>query len=214
MDSRYKTYGLNCRLNAPVNPTLFHPQWLRANQLISDPEAESAKIKLLSENFTLVQIGNINLIVTDTTISLDTIDQSCFEPMRDLSIGIFTVLEAIPIKQIGINTHIHFELPNEEEWHHFGHTIVPKTYWNDIVEKPGTQKLVIKAKNPQSEKGAINITVEPSVRFPHALYIEINNHSEFPDASNAQDALMSLKTNWNDIVQQSKNMVEKIVSIK
>lgn len=214
MDSRFKLYGLNCRLNAALNPALFHPQWLRTHQLISEQEADSAKVKFIAENFSLIQIGNINLMVTDSTISLDTVDQTCFEQMRDLAIGIFTPLEAIPIKQTGINTHVHYQFPSDAEWHHFGHTVAPKGHWNSIIESAGTQKLVIRGKNPDCEQGFINITVEPSVRFPHSLYVEINNHNEFRDTKDAQDAIGRLKNTWNKTVKESIEMVEKVVAIK
>ena len=55
-----------------------------------------------------------------------TTDPRQYGPLRDLAMGIFTILSHTPVSKMGINRHFHFATPSVHAWHTIGHTLAPK----------------------------------------------------------------------------------------
>lgn len=212
MSTSYHIYGLSCVFVGKMNPAIFHPAWLHHKGLIREEEATNAKIQLVHPSISSFQFSNITFAANEERLSLETSDESKFEIMRDLALGIFSLLESTPVTSAGVNTMIHYSLPSTEEWHHFGHRLVPKNFWDEVLESPGTLKVMVRGKNPYSTDGNINISIEPSLRIANGVFVLINNHHEFRAAQDTKGVMDLLNKNFDAIVRESKQKADKVIS--
>ncbi len=149
------------------NPGIFHPAWFEKNGLLPQSETKDAKIDMVSNDVAIFTMSWVRIEVMGDRFVFRTIDESKFGPLRDLAIGVFQLLEFTPIKQIGINREIKYEMPNIDAWHSVGHTLAPKEYWSTYVKSPGMNSLTIRAERDDARKGMLNVTVSPlqTLRF-------------------------------------------------
>lgn len=212
MTSHYPIYAVNCVFLAKMNPAMFHPSWLSHNDLVRDAEAANATVHIVHEDVAAFQVSNISFSVDSTKLTLETVDQSKFEVMRDMAIGIFTLLEATPVQYVGINTMIHYALPSREQLDRFGHQIAPKEpLWNSILDNPGTLRLVVQGKNPLTEKGFISVYIEPSTKVVNGVHVLINYHFDVSSSKNASSAVATIRNHFDNALRESLKKIEAIV---
>lgn len=211
MSTNYRIYGLSCVFVGKANPAIFHPTWLLHKGLIREAEAANAQIQVVHNSVASFQVSNITVSANEERIALETADESKFEVMRDLAQGILSLLESTPITSAGINTMIHYAMPNTDAWHDFGHRLVPKAFWNDILESPGTLRVMVRGNNPHALSGGIHVTIEPSTRFVNGVFILINNHNEFRNSQDSRGALDLLTNHFDAIVRESREKADKII---
>ena len=119
------------------NPAIFHPQWFLHHKLISDQEAEDAKIKLVSVQATDVKMRGWQLVCVSDRLSLTTSNISEAAPIQDFLTQLFTLLPHTPVTACGINVSAQFAVESQAYWHKIGHTLAPKELiWNDMLVKP------------------------------------------------------------------------------
>lgn len=163
------------------NPAIFHPAWLANHGLIPTVEAEGAKVDIVHKDVSSFSLEWLRIDVVHEKFIARTNDQSQFNPLRDLIMSVFRILEHTPIKQLGMNRQMHFSLENEETWHKIGHTLAPKEIWNKSLSMPGLTSLSLESKRSDNFKGKINVRLEPSPRAKYGVFIDVNNHIELGD---------------------------------
>src|SRR5262245_11978654 len=126
MPPQLKIQSVNIVLRGNFNPTMFHPSWLAANGLISNKEAEAAKVEIVALPIANFQTEWLQVTVTQDRFLMATSQEPFYEPLRDLVISIFNILNHIPLKVMGINRNFHYELESEEAWHAVGDHLAPK----------------------------------------------------------------------------------------
>lgn len=155
--------GLEVVVVGSFNPAIFHPDWFLHQGLIAEDDAKEAKIKLVSNEVSEIQLCGLRLVCISERFLIGTSVISQAPRMHDLLSNIFTLLSHIPVTACGINPWVHYGVSSVDYWHKIGHTLAPKELiWNGLLEKPGMQSLVIKAPRKGEFPGEINVTVEPS----------------------------------------------------
>jgi hypothetical protein len=82
---------------------------------------------------------------------------------------------------MGINRSAHFKVDTLERWHGIGDSLVPKAFWEDFLELPGTRTLTLWAVRPDKWAGRIQVTVEPSTQVELGIYLAHNDHYDLAD---------------------------------
>ena len=197
-----------------LNPSIFQPNWFSQQGLISLKESENAKITVIHQDIVSFDLDWVNILITRERCSFTSL-QELFEPLRDLAFGTFKILKHTPLSQMGINHRIHCKFESEEKWHELGHKLAPKEIWNTVLDKPGMKSLTImQSVRTDGYKGAINVTVEPSLKIPIGIFIGINDHYEIENKENptGSDEIMNiLSNNWASSLENSIKIFNKII---
>src|SRR4051794_20894265 len=124
------------------NPSIFQPAWLAANKLIREGEAEAANIEVIHREVCVFTTDWLNLQVTQTRFAATAVDAVHQGELRDLVLGMFTLLEHTPFDKMGMNRDMHFKMDSREKWHAFGDLLAPKECWTPIMGQPGLRSMV------------------------------------------------------------------------
>jgi len=207
--------GLNVVIVGSFNPAIFHPEWFLRQGLIGEQDAKEAENKVVSSEVTDVQLWGLKLLCISERLSLGTSNISQAARVQDLLLQMFTLLPHTPITACGINHHVHYHVDSTDYWHKIGHTLAPKDrVWNGLLDQPGMRSLTIKAQRRDAFPGEINITVEPSVKFPPGIFVRSNFHYPLPadsiHAGAAELLLKFLRGEWNTACEMARRVANTI----
>ncbi|GBD96558.1 hypothetical protein BMS3Abin06_01444 [bacterium BMS3Abin06] len=163
------------------NPKIFQPAWFAAQGLLSQQEAEEAKIEIIHSSVVIFNTNTnwMRMEITDNRFIVKTSQEPYDVVIRDLVLGTFDLLRYTPIMQMGINREMHFQLSSDKIWHKAGDLLTPKEIWAGILNKPGMLSVQMRdSERNDGLKGNININVAPSNKFPNGLFISVNDHIE------------------------------------
>jgi hypothetical protein len=178
------------------NPAIFHPSWIVAQGLLNKQELEAANLELVHPDATSFKMASFRFDITRDRFLVGSSDASCAVMVRDIAIGILSILEHTPVRMCGINRLLHFRCSSESKWHHIGHTLTPKEYWTGLLENPGMRSLTIEGKRPDSSAKYLRISIAPSPRVEHGVFFDFNEHYELKEPS-VTVAMDALKTHWD-----------------
>ena len=173
------------------NPSIFHPAWFARFGLLADPEADHAKEMLVTDELTKFRTDWLELQVTRARFLALSDDPSASVSLRDLVASTFSLLEHTHFSALGMNRELHYRVESEEQWHHFGHFLVPKRVWEQHVENPGMRSLTIEGRRVGAPEARIQHKVEPSPRFHPGIFFASNEHYAIMDADQADTAEVS-----------------------
>ncbi len=210
--------GVSVVLVGRFNPSIFQPAWFRKHALLPDLEADKAEpgLRVVHPEVTAFSADWLGLEVTLERFVASTSNPAQYEPLRDLVVGTFTLLEHTPISKLGLNRDMHFEMESERRWHDFGHFLAPKAPWTDILEDPGTRTLVIQGKRKESASQYVRVKVEPSVQ-PQAhpgVFIAVNEHFETKSETStggAEELREELQRSWAGFLDYSAGVSDHLL---
>jgi hypothetical protein len=187
-DPNPEIVGLSIVARGSFNPAIFQPRWFSSNNLIRDEEADQATIEIIHTRAAIFSTEWFSLQVTDDRFSVETRDPTKVQPLRDLAIGTFKILEHTPIEAFGLNGHYHFRMKSESEWHAFGHHYAPKESWGTILDKPGMRSLTMEGKREDCIADHVRVKIEPSVQVHPGIYVHVNQHYRLEEDDGATPA--------------------------
>src|ERR1700735_4210479 len=129
--------GALITLIGSFNPAIFQPRWLGSLNLIRPEEAEKAQIATIQAEIADFKTDWFHLQVLQKRLVLQSLDPTHLEPLRDLAVGIFTILPHTPVEILGMARIFHYKMPSPEAWHNVGNQLAPKDPWNSILDTPG-----------------------------------------------------------------------------
>lgn len=186
------------------NPAIFHPLWLAQNNLIREEEAKAAELQLLQKDVALVSVEWFDMQVTSDRFSIETKSPSMFHPLRDLALGIFTILEHTPVQAFGFNAYQHTALSSPEEWVSIETDYAPKKPWASIIDSPSLRTLVIEGNRSGSKASRTQIIVEPSKTITPGMFAHINEHYDIREedvkCKNSAFFVDALEMHWIDFI--------------
>ena len=197
-------------LRGSFNPQIFQPAWFACEELIRKEEAETAKIQIIHPKIVKFDLEWLQLTVDENLFVATTAKESALDWLRDLILGTFRILNHTPAHVMGLNMDMHFKMPSSEEWHAVGHRLAPKEPWDGILDKPGMRTLIMEGVRPDSFKGYIRMRVEPSVRVPQGVFIQVNDHYEIEDQKTShgcEEILSILHTSWEASLERSRKKI-------
>jgi hypothetical protein len=150
-----------------LNPAIFQPAWLAAQNLISNSESKTATVNVISPQAADITFLDFGLQVLQNRLTLRTIDISKSTKIFDLVVGILTKLPHTPITAAGINQSQNFSIGKEKVWHKIGHVLAPRApVWENLYQNSGMLTVAVQALRHGEHPFDINITVQPSQVIP------------------------------------------------
>ena len=218
-EHQLESEGFSIVVLGSFNPTIFQPLWFSANNLIPSEEASGpdTKIQIIHKNATIFSTEWFSLQVTDSNFTLQTSDPTKSQPLRDLAVGTFKVLEHTPLTVFGLNRYGHFQMPSREKWHTFGRHFAPKASWSAILKEPDLKSLVIEGKRANCA-ATINVTIQPSIIVDPGVFIAVNEQHNLLEPKDTTSAdcnrrfLELLQGSWGDFLQYAANVYKHLFS--
>jgi hypothetical protein len=219
LDHPLEFQGCSVVVLGSFNPTIFQPLWFSANNLISSEEANSpsTKIEIIHKNATIFSTEWFLLQVTADRFSIETSDPAKSQPLRDLAVGTFRVLEHTPLTVFGLNWYGHFRMASHESWHAFGHHFAPKESWHAIMKEPGLRQLIIEGKR-ENCTATISVAIEPSLKIDPGVFIRVNEQHDLGEPKEASSAdrnrrfLETLQGSWSDFLGYGATVSRHLLS--
>ena len=209
--------GVNIVLRGDFNAAIFHPSWLAAEDLIRLQEAEAAEIEIVHPKVAVFTTEWLQLRVFGDRFQAGTVQEAYYEALRDLVVGVFTLLNHTPLRLMGMNQDFHYRLESEEAWHTVGHRLAPKEYWKAALNNPGMRSLTVEGRRPDNLDGYIRVKVEPSNRVQFGVYVEVNDHYELPPISETPTgtsrAIDILSKQWSESMERGWDIAQKIANL-
>ena len=214
------------------NPSIFHPSWFARRNLISPEEADAdnTKVEIMHKEVTQFETENFTMQITTDRFYAFAKPSTPGVLLRDLVIGTFYILEHTPVRAVGINRSMHFQLASEEEWHLLGDRLAPKDGWKKIFTfddpdgkpqagepsdktRPGLVSLTIIGNRKDRPDVKFRFKIEPSAKVrPYGVYFETNEHYDSPNkAEGLSQLLTTLMDRFEDAQQQAERDANLII---
>ena len=203
--------GVTIVLVGRFNPAIFQPRWLAAHSLIRPEEADNAKIGIIHPDIASFTAGWLRIAVEAEKFIAATQDPAHYPPLRDLVVGVFSILEHTPVTKLGLNQQMHFPADTLDDMHACGDRLAPKQSWVEVVGEPGLRSIEILGKLPESGAEHISVTVEPSVRERPGVYVATNEQYDLGAEGQMQRALQVLATRWEEALSYSMRAARHVL---
>lgn len=159
------------------NPLIFTPSWLALEGLIRKTEAHKAEVKVIHRDITAFSLDWMELEVSRERFKVNTTNSAYFEVLRDLCVGIFTLLRHTPLKAVGINFDFHLNTDIETS-NRFFSIISPLEPWNNIFTNPKQEEIIIKGERTDKHSGHWVVRINRSTLVNDGVKILVNDHYE------------------------------------
>ncbi|MGA7453980.1 MAG: hypothetical protein WBW73_22820 [Rhodoplanes sp.] len=210
------------------NPQIFQPFWLAQHNIISGEDAEGAKIGLIHEEITSISTRRgISLQVERERFSIDRAAAPLIR-IADVACRIFgDLLPHTPIRQVGINRHVHFDVGTQlvrdeigirlaprEPWGEWGKTLS----WGEGPKHGGLQSLTLIQRDvPGRPRGWVQTKIEPSKvigRGRSGIYMEVNDHYEAESTDGTDEIVEIVRTQFDASMNNAESIIDQIMSLK
>jgi hypothetical protein len=212
------------------NPQIFQPFWLAHYSVISEDAAKAAKINIVHPEITSFGIqGEFNVQVEREKFSIDRGIAPLIR-IADVVCRLFgELLPHTPIKQVGINRVMHFDVGSLAARDEIGLKLAPREPWGkwgrlvSSGEWPKHGGLVtlslMQSDIPDRPAGWIQAKVEPSKvigRGRSGIYMEINDHYDLGDRmpEGADEIVEIIRDRFDASIANSDGIIDQIMSLK
>jgi hypothetical protein len=198
-------------------PSIFHPSWFANAGLIRKNQTDAAKIAIFSYEIVKYSIEWLDFTAQLGRITLTTAQEAYFEPLRDLVLGTFSILDQTPIQMLGINYQMHFTASSTLIWDDIEKKLRPSE--SAVSELPASRLESIRLSSVRPYNGfpgVFNFVVEPSSQFPDGVFISSNDHYEikpFEDSMGSHKVLDIIESEWQNskgfLTEYNRRLMEK-----
>ena len=190
------------------NPTIFQPAWFGHHQLLRDAEASDAKVEFINPQLSHFKTDWLEVQVTRDRFMVLNRNGGYEEPLLDLVISVFALLEHTPVTALGMNREVQLEFATVEEWHQLGHLVAPKEPWRDLFPSPGLIRLHMQG-NREGKDNRLNVFVTSTGE--RRADIDVNEHRIVKDAEGASGATRLLREEWQPSSVESARIVRALI---
>lgn len=204
------------------NPVIFNPDWLLTQEILSQEEYNNSEVGVIHSELSKITFESYIIEVTKNRVVFET-NEAPFVRILDLATSIFGgLLPHTPIKQLGINRHIHFPL-GRDQLDIIGKTLAPQNVWGewgDQIEGGSERKIhggmrsltMEQRKLDDRDDGYLRVTAQPSNKIK-GLYLYTNDHFEIPHPDNAEEAIHLVNTVFENSVRRSEWISDQVLKI-
>jgi hypothetical protein len=206
-------------LRGTFTPPIFQPAWFASHGLIRAQESDAANVQIIVPEASIFTAEWLQLNVIQNRFQVATTQESFYEPLRDLVVGVLKILNETPLRGMGINRSFHYRLASEDAWHRIGNQLAPKDTWGALLDKPGMRSLIMHGARTDRQEGYIQVKVEPEPadKIKFGVHVEFNDHYQFkptdPNLMNIQRATEILSQCWKVSMERGMSIASKIADI-
>ena len=220
--------GTTIVLVGSFNPAIFTPAWFELHELLPRGTAESATLQLAHPQATVFNAEWLNLNVNAERLVAET-SQSPDVRVRDLMVRTFKEhLNHTPLKALGINRHVHFDVKSPDKRDRIGRILAPIEpwgAWGEVIGRGGLHggltSITMTQNDPEGRPkgGRINVKVEPSMRIGEGrtgVFVNVNDHyvCDANEQDSAEAAIHLLEESFEGSVERSNEFIDQIMSLK
>lgn len=209
------------------NPAIFSPDWLAHNKLIGKDDAKSASSNeslIISRQVAVVETDGFILQVLENKFSLAS--KGAVTPMmKDLAVGIMTVIPQTPVIAVGLNFIGHYKFTTRAEYHRIGDVFAPKHIWKTIFPDGalGLANLSIKIQPCERDEtpktgDELNIIVLPSTKIRGGgILFNYNDHKDIvslkdESTTSAEWAAILIDKEWDTSRNRSVEVFDGLIN--
>lgn len=170
------------------NPAIFSSDWLERNGLIGAKDAEIArqnKSYIVTNQLCAMETDWFALQVLENQFALTSKD-ALSPAIKDLAVGILSLLSQTPISAIGLNFMGHYRMTSEFEYYKIGDVLAPKQIWGELFpdenSSVGLEMLTIRIDPMQ--RGTTNVagdakrvSLQISTKMKFGIFLSYNDHN-------------------------------------
>ena len=229
MTATIESFGSSIVALGNFNPPIFSPDWLNKNGLIGDGDVEFAKQAasyVISPDVCRFETEWFTLQVVAQQFSLTS--KGALTPLlKDLAMGIFTIIDHTPVTAIGLNFDANYKMSTLAELHKIGDVLVPKNIWHKIYpeddhQSVGLANLTItvdphrRDEKPSSDNKK-NISVRRSTATPNGVLFAFNDHypftkDEISKSTPASCLVRRIDEHWEKLKNEAQHVFEAIIN--
>jgi len=177
------------------------------HKLIRQDEAEKAQGLVFAPEVAAFQADWLHLQVTEDRFEANVTEVSHAAPLRDLVVGVFTLLEHTPADKMGLNYYGHHLLP-DQGWQRVEDSLATKAAWTRFVSKPSLRSITIEGAREDAPGARMQVKIEPSLQLSGGAWVSTNEHYECgPDG--VRELMSLLASRWEGALAYAKQVVEK-----
>jgi len=206
------------------NPPIFSPEWLKSHGLIGSDDCDAAiqnDSYAITPEIARFETDWFSLQVVQNQFAL--VSKGAVTPqLKDLLIGIFTIIDQTPVSAAGLNYIGQYKIPSRDAYHRIGDILAPKTIWAKFYSAENNESLGLAELTIQVDSGIrgnevratervkkINLSVSPFV--PHGVQMKFNDHNpiivDVKNRKNSAELLIDLVNNhWESSMEESKKV--------
>lgn len=228
MSATIESFGSSIVALGHFNPPIFSPDWLNKNGLIGDGDVDFAKQAasyVISPDVCRFETEWFTLQVVAQQFSLTS--KGALTPLlKDLAMGIFTIIDHTPVTALGLNFEANFKMSTLDELHRIGDVLAPKDIWHMIYpdnnhQSVGMASLTItvdphkRDEKPLSESKK-NISIRRSTATPNGVFFIFNDHHPFTldetaKGTSASHLVKRIDDHWEELKSEAQNTFEAII---
>lgn len=217
--------GASVVLLGDFNPAVFTPAWFALNNLLRAPLAANARLDIAHAQQTEFEADWLHLQVTPSHFTAST-NQAPYSRLRDLVAALFwDILPHTPLRSLGINRSVHFQVQNLEQRDRLGRRLAPTEVWGDWSEDLGTtgkqggmtsltMTQVSVSGRPSGDR--INARVESSALLDNpetGVFVQVNDHYVSRETEAAAYLTNSLAKNFESSLRNSDRIIDRVMSL-
>ncbi|MDX2306348.1 MAG: hypothetical protein NW226_26300 [Microscillaceae bacterium] len=201
---------LSIVLIGDFSPSIIQPYWLAYKKLITESDAQNARIEMVHKEITKFDLDWANLEITRQRFLIRTLKQDYFEITKDLVVSIFKILKDTPLSYLGINHVFHFKF-DPHNFEKISNSLVSFNIWRNIIDDPKLLSLQI-TENPRKDglNGSFNVIINPSELIQYdGISININDHFGITTDNkntNNKDIVNILTGNWANSLDRANKL--------
>lgn len=210
------------------NPAIFSPGWFAMHDIVSKADAESAIVQIIHPDVCNFAVGEFVVQVDAERFTVNCAGHR-HEMARDLVLGTFgTFLVHTPIRALGINREVDFDVGDFWVRDAVGERLAPKAAWGDwgpqisgpqeiSADHGGLRSIVMRQGRPGHRyRGHIQAEVRPSARqqlLETGIFVSINNHYQLASddkAASVQEMIDAITSEWGVAIEKADFIVDQV----
>ena len=194
------------------NPSIFQPFWLAKKKLITEEEAQDAKVDIIHNELVVFSLGWAKIDVRLDRFEISTNSEPYFSVLKDLVVGIFFYLKETPAKAIGINYVFKLGLQDEKRYYDFGNKVAPLSNWDFMNDSRLTSIEVLERERSDGAPGHYRIRIESDQSVKFGVSVLMNDHFDLKHTSkeNSSEILQVIETKWLESAKKADLHMGKI----
>jgi hypothetical protein len=228
MTMRFKPTNSNTTivLIGHFNPLIFMPSWFAKNGIIGEEEGAKADIEIAHKEVVKFSLDWLTLVVEQSRFIAE-IEQPPEVRLYDFVLKTFgEYLTHTPIRAMGINKKIEFNLDSVDQRDQLGFALAPPDAWGGWAEK-------IKKKGERARGGMVSLSmrqsltddgrpngyiqtkVDPSPSSDRGVVVLVNDHYELgvnQAPEGCREIIELLHKNFESSIKRSEWIVDQLMS--
>jgi hypothetical protein len=194
------------------NPAILQPRWMASEgvDLLGKEEADRAKLTFIAQDAAAFEVGDWLAIQASPDRFHATGPFMHARKIRDLVVGLFSVLEHTPISYLGVNRAMHFRMQDRATRDALGAKLAPPEVWPSGLAAPKFNAVRVQGARPKSKAQWLQMTVEPSLTVLD-VGIFVASHEQF-QLSTTDPLVDVLRSDFDDSVRFGRELAEALLS--